>query len=60
MVNERDETGTSELEPFQDTSPEQVNTDDALARMKRFAERREKFIAAIKTGPDRDLSSHEE
>ena len=37
-------------------SPEQVKGDEALKRMKAFAERKEKFVAAIKKSKDRDLS----
>ncbi|MBA2379765.1 MAG: hypothetical protein H0V76_09360 [Blastocatellia bacterium] len=38
-------------------SPEQVSSEESLARMKSFAERRDKFIAAVKENKDRDLSS---
>jgi len=40
------------------TSPEQVTPDEALRRMKSFVdERKEKFVAAIKTGQTRDISA---
>ena len=39
-------------------SPEQVSPEEALRRMKTFvAERKEKFVAAIKTGKARDISA---
>ena len=39
-------------------SPEQVTPAEALKRMKSFvAERKEKFVAAIKTGKARDISA---
>jgi hypothetical protein len=42
----------------QNTSPEQVTPDEALRRMKNFVdERKEKFVAAIKTGKTRDISA---
>jgi hypothetical protein len=40
-------------------SPEQVTAEEALRRMKSYAERKEKFIAAIKESPDRDIPSAE-
>jgi hypothetical protein len=36
-------------------SPEQISAEEALKRMKTFAERKERFIAAIKESKDRDL-----
>ena len=36
-------------------SPEQITADEALARMRSFTERKEKFIAAIKKSKDRDI-----
>ena len=44
-------------EPTQKVSPEQVSGQEALERMKTFADRKEKFIAAIKTSKDRDIPS---
>jgi hypothetical protein len=38
------------------SSPEQVSAEESLKRMKRFAERKENFIAAIKKSKNRDLS----
>jgi len=39
-------------------SPEQVGPEEALRRMKTFvAERKEKFVAAIKKSKDRDIYS---
>jgi hypothetical protein len=38
-------------------SPEQVSPELALKRMRSFAERKEKFVAAIKKSKDRDLSA---
>ncbi len=38
-------------------SPEQVSSEESLARMKSFVERRDKFIAAVKKSKDRGLSS---
>lgn len=35
----------------------QVTADEALQRMNSFAERKEKFIASIKTSKDRNISS---
>ncbi|HEX6127045.1 MAG TPA: hypothetical protein VFZ23_16860 [Pyrinomonadaceae bacterium] len=43
--------------PKSSDSPEQVSGDEALKRMKSFAERKEAFIAAIKKSKDRDLST---
>jgi hypothetical protein len=39
------------------TSPEQVTTNEALARMRSFKKRKEKFVAAIKKSKDRDIYS---
>jgi hypothetical protein len=33
-------------------SPEKVSASDALRRMKKFAERKEKFVAAVKKSKD--------
>jgi hypothetical protein len=38
-------------------SPEQVMPEEALRRMRSFAGRKEKFVAAIKKSKDRDLSA---
>ena len=38
-------------------SPVQVTAEEALQRMKRFAERKEKFVAAIKKSQDRNISA---
>lgn len=38
-------------------APEQVTPEEALKRMRSFAERKEKFVAAIKKSKDRDLSA---
>lgn len=35
-----------------DNSPEQITATEALRRMKAFAERKEKFVAAIKKSKD--------
>ena len=40
-----------------ENSPEQVTPEEALRRMRSFAERKEKFVAAIKKSKDRDLSA---
>jgi hypothetical protein len=40
-----------------DSSPEQVTPEEALRRMRSFAGRKEKFVAAIKKSKDRDLSA---
>ena len=42
-----------------DGSPEQISTEEALRRMKSFADRKEQFIAAIKESTDRDISTGE-
>ena len=34
------------------SSPEQITAEEALARMKSFSDRRERFIAAIKKSKD--------
>ena len=39
------------------SSPEKISATEALKRMKSFAERKEKFIAAVKKSKDRDLPS---
>lgn len=38
-------------------SAEQVSAKEALARMSKFKERKESFVAAIKESKDRDLSA---
>ena len=37
-----------EEKPEQKSSPEQISPEEALKRMKKFSERKEKFVAAIK------------
>ena len=36
-------------------SPEQVSAREALDRMKRFVERKDKFVDAVKAGKDRGV-----
>ena len=48
-MNEENEKSTE--------SPEQVSAEEALRRMELFAERKEAFVAAIKTSENRDLST---
>ena len=38
-------------------SSEQVSANEALDRMKRFVERKDKFVDAVKAGKDRGVSS---
>lgn len=38
-------------------SAEQVSAKEALARMSKFKERKDKFVAAIKKSKDRDISA---
>jgi len=40
-----------------DESPEQVTARQALDRMKRFVERKGKFVDAVKAGKDRGVSA---
>jgi len=40
-----------------DESPEQVETREALDRMKKFVERKDNFVNAVKTGKDRGVSA---
>jgi hypothetical protein len=40
----------------QKDSPEQVSADDARRRMRAFADRKEKFVAAVKKSKDRSVS----
>jgi hypothetical protein len=38
-------------------SAEQISADEALRRMKRFVDRKERFVDAVKKGKDRGLPS---
>ena len=38
-------------------SPEQVSANEALDRMRRFVERKDKFVNAVKAGKDRGVSA---
>lgn len=38
-------------------SAEQVTADEAMRRMKRFVDRREQFVDAVKKGKDRNISA---
>ena len=40
-----------------DDSPEQVDAEDVLARMRAFVERKEEFVNAVKADKDRRISS---
>jgi hypothetical protein len=40
-----------------DESPEQVKAREALDRMKKFVERKDKFVNAVKAGKDRSVSA---
>ena len=40
-----------------DESPEQVSKREALDRMQRFVERKDKFVDAVKAGKDRGVSA---
>ena len=42
------------------STPEQVSDEEALARMRSFAERKEKFIGFIKKSADRDISAEQQ
>ena len=43
--------------PAKEDSSEQVARDEALKRMKRFVERKELFVNAVKKGKDRGVSA---
>ena len=43
---------TTQPRPRAESSPEQVTPEEALKRMRSFAERKEKFVAAIKKSKD--------
>ena len=45
------------LEKSKDRSPEQVDARDALDRMKKFVDRKESFVNAVKAGKDRSVST---
>ena len=45
------------LKSKNDESPEQVSERESLERMKRFVERKELFVNAVKAGKDRGLSA---
>ena len=38
-------------------TPEQVSAREALERMKRFVDRKDKFVDAVKAGKDRGVSA---
>ena len=41
-------------------SSEQISADEALDRMNRFVERKDKFVDAVKAGKDRGVSAGKE
>ena len=47
----------SSKEKTKDKSPEQVGVREALDRMKKFVERKDQFVNAVKTGKDRGVSA---